>query len=194
MSVFFFSPFSIFEKKKVLISKTCCLWFSRKDTLILEKLEAQLKACLCRISFSKAKVGIYCWGQRSLWHHWTLLSGGFQFPSEWSILSFSALAPPSAQPSVLALSLLRHEIESARLEDMLEITCHIQRHLKVKTHIVEFTCLTQTRRPLKVIVETIWAVVTWPGSGPSSEVSSCNWTSCAALHHRVSDKIKIKSQ
>ncbi|XP_075885452.1 cyclin-G2 [Nelusetta ayraudi] len=61
----------------------------RKDALILEKLEAQLKACLCRISFSKAK------------------------------------------PSVLALALLRHEIEAARLEDMLEIACHIQRHLKV---------------------------------------------------------------
>ena len=32
---------------------------NRKETLSLEKLEAQLKACLCRISFSKAKVGIH---------------------------------------------------------------------------------------------------------------------------------------
>ncbi|KAM3600013.1 uncharacterized protein V6R79_015722 [Siganus canaliculatus] len=61
----------------------------RKETLSLEKLEAQLKACLCRISFSKAK------------------------------------------PSVLALSLLRQEIEAMQLEDMLEIACHIQRHLKI---------------------------------------------------------------
>ncbi|KAF0031283.1 cyclin-G2 [Scophthalmus maximus] len=61
----------------------------RKETLSLEKLEAQLKACLCRISFSKAK------------------------------------------PSVLALSLLRQEIEAVRSEDMLEIASHIQRHLKI---------------------------------------------------------------
>ncbi|XP_029940237.1 cyclin-G2 isoform X2 [Salarias fasciatus] len=67
------------------------LWHSsdRKQTLSLEKLEAQLKACLCRISFSKAK------------------------------------------PSVLALSLLRQEIEAIRSQDMLEIACQIQRHLKI---------------------------------------------------------------
>ncbi|XP_061590594.1 cyclin-G2 [Cololabis saira] len=58
-------------------------------TLSLEKLEAQLKACLCRISFSKAK------------------------------------------PSVLALSLLRQEIGALRSKDMVEITYHIQRHLKI---------------------------------------------------------------
>ncbi|XP_068429808.1 cyclin-G2 [Clinocottus analis] len=61
----------------------------RKETLSLEKLEAQLKACLCRISFSKAK------------------------------------------PSVLALSLLRQEMEAVQSEDMLEIAYHIQRHLKI---------------------------------------------------------------
>ncbi|XP_061654892.1 cyclin-G2 [Phyllopteryx taeniolatus] len=61
----------------------------RKETLSLAKLEAQLKACLCRISFSKAK------------------------------------------PSVLALSLLRQEIEAVRSEDKLEIAHHIQRHLKI---------------------------------------------------------------
>ncbi|KAA8584622.1 hypothetical protein FQN60_008407 [Etheostoma spectabile] len=61
----------------------------RKEKLSLEKLEAQLKACLCRISFSKAK------------------------------------------PSVLALSLLRQEIEGIQSEDMLEIAYHIQRHLKI---------------------------------------------------------------
>nr|XP_057910964.1 cyclin-G2 isoform X2 [Doryrhamphus excisus] len=61
----------------------------RKKMLSLEKLEAQLKACLCRISFSKAK------------------------------------------PSVLALSLLRREIEAIHSEDMLEIARHIQRHLKI---------------------------------------------------------------
>uniref|UniRef100_A0A3Q2XDL8 Cyclin G2 n=1 Tax=Hippocampus comes TaxID=109280 RepID=A0A3Q2XDL8_HIPCM len=51
--------------------------------------EAQLKACLCRISFSKAK------------------------------------------PSVLALSLLRQQIEAIQSQDMLEIARHIQRHLKI---------------------------------------------------------------
>uniref|UniRef100_A0A672ZV94 Cyclin G2 n=1 Tax=Sphaeramia orbicularis TaxID=375764 RepID=A0A672ZV94_9TELE len=61
----------------------------RTETLSLDKLEAQLKACLCRISFSKAK------------------------------------------PSVLALSLLRQDIEAVCSEDLLEITCHIQRHLKI---------------------------------------------------------------
>lgn len=44
---------------------TVCV--NRKEKLNLEKLEAQLKACLCRISFSKAKVGIHCRGQRSGW-------------------------------------------------------------------------------------------------------------------------------
>ncbi|CAL8280165.1 unnamed protein product [Merluccius merluccius] len=62
---------------------------SRRDTLSLEKLEAQLKACLCRMSFSKAK------------------------------------------PSVLALALLRHEIQAVQSEDMLEMTYHMQRHLKI---------------------------------------------------------------
>ncbi|KAM9793320.1 cyclin-G2 [Syngnathus typhle] len=61
----------------------------RKETLSLEKLEAQLKACLCRIDFSKAK------------------------------------------PSVLALSLLRQQIEAIQSVDMLEIAHHIQRHLKI---------------------------------------------------------------
>ncbi|XP_028319317.1 cyclin-G2 [Gouania willdenowi] len=61
----------------------------RKQTLNMEKLEAQLKACLCRISFSKAKA------------------------------------------SVLALSLLRLETKATQSEDMLEITHHIQRHLKI---------------------------------------------------------------
>ncbi|KAM4635808.1 cyclin-G2 [Polymixia lowei] len=61
----------------------------RRETLSLDKLEAQLKACLCRISFSKAK------------------------------------------PSVLALSLLRQEIEAVQSEDMLQIAHHIQRHLKI---------------------------------------------------------------
>ncbi|XP_034047666.1 cyclin-G2 isoform X1 [Thalassophryne amazonica] len=62
---------------------------SRTEILSLEKLEAQLKACLCRITFSKAK------------------------------------------PSVLALSLLRHETKAVQSEDMLEIARHIQRHLKI---------------------------------------------------------------
>lgn len=35
------------------------------------------------------------------------------------------------QPSVLALALLRQEIEAAQSEDMLEIVFNIQRHLKV---------------------------------------------------------------
>ncbi|XP_013879903.1 cyclin-G2 [Austrofundulus limnaeus] len=61
----------------------------RKDSLSLEKLEVQLKACLCRISFSRAK------------------------------------------PSVLALSLLKQEIQAVRSEDLLEIASHIQRHLKI---------------------------------------------------------------
>ncbi|CAL8341642.1 unnamed protein product [Arctogadus glacialis] len=62
---------------------------SRKEVLSLEKLEAQLKACLRCMSFSKAK------------------------------------------PSVLALALLRHEIKAIQSEDMWEMTCHLQRHLKI---------------------------------------------------------------
>lgn len=69
------------------------LLFHRKDALILEKLEAQLKACLCRISFSKAKVGIYGRGQRSPRAlEWFRVSGGN--------LNFSALAPPPARAAV----------------------------------------------------------------------------------------------
>ncbi|XP_029371293.1 cyclin-G2 isoform X2 [Echeneis naucrates] len=68
---------------------TCSHSTDRKERLNLEKLEAQLKACLCRISFSKAK------------------------------------------PSVLALSLVRQEIETIQSEDMLEIAHLIQRHLKI---------------------------------------------------------------
>lgn len=34
-------------------------FFFRKEVLSLDKLEAQLKACLCRIVFSKAKVSVY---------------------------------------------------------------------------------------------------------------------------------------
>lgn len=62
----------------------------RKEQLNLNKLEAQLKACLCRIAFSRAK------------------------------------------PSVLALSLLRQEMEAVQSDDMLEITYLIQRHLQVE--------------------------------------------------------------
>lgn len=47
---------------KTHLNLTVCV--NRKETLNLEKLEAQLKACLCRISFSKAKVRIHC---RSDW-------------------------------------------------------------------------------------------------------------------------------
>ncbi|XP_060791693.1 cyclin-G2 [Neoarius graeffei] len=62
---------------------------SRKEVLSLDKLEAQLKACLCRIVFSKAK------------------------------------------PSVLALSLIKQEIEAVQSADLFEIIQSIQRHLKI---------------------------------------------------------------
>ncbi|KAK6322872.1 hypothetical protein J4Q44_G00076640 [Coregonus suidteri] len=61
----------------------------RKEALNLDTLEAQLKACLCRITFSKAK------------------------------------------PSVLALSLLRQELEAMQSVDMVEIARSVQRHLKI---------------------------------------------------------------
>lgn len=47
--------------------------------------------------------------------------------------SFTPCLSVSIQPSVLALSLLRQEIEAVQSEDMLEIAYHIQRHLKVNT-------------------------------------------------------------
>ena len=47
----------------------------------------------------------------------------------------------SIQPSVLALSLLRQEIEAIQSEDMLEIAYHIQRHLKVNNMLLD--CTTQ---------------------------------------------------
>lgn len=61
----------------------------RKEALNIDKLEAQLKACLCRIAFSKAK------------------------------------------PSVLALALLTLEIKAMQSEELLEIACHVQKHLKI---------------------------------------------------------------
>lgn len=63
MLFFLFFESSVFA----VLNQTLCVCVIRKETLNLEKLEAQLKACLCRISFSKAKVGIHCRGQRSNW-------------------------------------------------------------------------------------------------------------------------------
>lgn len=87
----------------------------RKERLSLEKLEAQLKACLCRISFSRAKVRP-------------------QNPASLEVLNPDRNTEPSLspQPSVLALSLLQQEMGAVRSEDMLEIASHIQRHLKVR--------------------------------------------------------------
>ncbi|XP_076020058.1 cyclin-G2 [Genypterus blacodes] len=70
----------------------------RKESVSLEKLEAQLRVCLCRISFSKAK------------------------------------------PSVLALSLLRQEIQAVQSEDMMEIAHQIQRHLKIVDSELMYWC------------------------------------------------------
>ncbi|KAJ0057655.1 hypothetical protein NL108_011613, partial [Boleophthalmus pectinirostris] len=71
---------------------------THRDILSLEKLEAQLKACLCRLSFSRAK------------------------------------------PSVLALSLLIHEVQTIQSDDMLEVATQIQRHLKVTALRSELGC------------------------------------------------------
>lgn len=110
--------------KKRLVAEKCAdseagrfLCLNRKETLSLEKLEAQLKACLCRISFSKAKVGI--------------LTKDLVCSSERRSDPVSLVCPP-LQPSVLALAVLRQEMESIRSKDMLEIAFHIQRHLKVR--------------------------------------------------------------
>ncbi|KAF7696854.1 cyclin-G2 [Silurus meridionalis] len=62
---------------------------SRKEVLSLDKLEAQLKACLCRIVFSKSK------------------------------------------PSVLALSLIKHETEALKSVDLIQIIQSIQTHLMI---------------------------------------------------------------
>ncbi|XP_062269090.1 cyclin-G2 isoform X1 [Platichthys flesus] len=100
----------------------------RKETLSLEKLEAQLKACLCRISFSKAKVGI----QRSDWITAAQSSNEFlQNIAACLKLTIFLSILFSTQPSVLALSLLRQQIVAVQSEDMLEIASHIQRHLKI---------------------------------------------------------------
>lgn len=48
-----------------------------------------------------------------------------------TLILFNCFLFFSFQPSVLALALLRQEIEAVQSEDMLEITSHIQRHLKV---------------------------------------------------------------
>lgn len=101
-------------------SLTVFVSVDRKETLSLEKLEAQLKACLCRIAFSKAKVGIPDLSWEKL-----LLTAPRHKPA--------VTVPPLLvlQPSVLALALLRQEIEALQWEDMLEVACYIQAHLKV---------------------------------------------------------------
>lgn len=48
-----------------------------------------------------------------------------------TLILFNCFLFFSFQPSVLALALLRQEIEAVQSEDMLEIASHIQRHLKV---------------------------------------------------------------
>lgn len=54
-------------------NKSDLFFLFRKEVLSLEKLEAQLKACLCRIVFSKAKVSICTRNQRHIWTLCTII-------------------------------------------------------------------------------------------------------------------------
>ncbi|XP_051785637.1 cyclin-G2 isoform X1 [Erpetoichthys calabaricus] len=97
----------------------------RKEILNLEKLEAQLKACHCRLVFSKAKVSFisyafYC----CLRYNNDAVHASFQNNTYYfSLFVF--------QPSVLALSLLTLEIESLKSLDLFEIAQRVQQYSKI---------------------------------------------------------------
>ncbi|XP_047185231.1 cyclin-G2 isoform X1 [Scophthalmus maximus] len=93
----------------------------REEIPSIGRLEAQLKACFCRLVFSKAKVRIVP-GRQFLSIAAFMLSHGTH-------LSVVCLI---SQPSVLALSLIAHELPDAlQSPAMLKIVQQFQRHLKI---------------------------------------------------------------
>lgn len=96
------------------------LYISREEIPSIGRLEAQLKACLCRLVFSKAKVRI-C-SQVTISQHSDVTFG---------VLGLISLLVFLPQPSVLALSLVAQEFEVLQSVAMLKIVQQLQRHLKV---------------------------------------------------------------
>ncbi|XP_067846162.1 cyclin-G2 isoform X1 [Heptranchias perlo] len=103
-----------------------------KEFLILDRLEAQLKACSCRFVFSRAKVSLIsvvitllkmqCVDHvlSSLCIFYCVIERNFR-------LKFLLLL----QPSVLALSLLTLEVENLKSVDLFEIILRVQKHSKI---------------------------------------------------------------
>lgn len=94
----------------------------RKELLNLDKLEAQLKACNCRLVFSKAKVRACV----------RLLAGkslnlGLQYTEPNCVCVFSYV-----QPSILALCLLTLEVQTLKSIELFEIVLRIQKQSKVR--------------------------------------------------------------
>lgn len=91
----------------------------REEIPSIGRLEAQLKACLCRLVFSKAKVRIILRPTQLLNYKNVYI----ELQDRYVIIFF--------QPSVLALSVICQEFEALQSLAMLEIVQEVQRHLKV---------------------------------------------------------------
>ncbi|XP_072290076.1 cyclin-G2 isoform X2 [Eucyclogobius newberryi] len=91
------------------------MMYPREEIPSILRLEAQLKACLCRLVFSKAKVGTEL-----------ILSSVANL-----IISDPLFIPSLLQPSVLALALIAHEIETHKSISLLKIVQQLQRNLKI---------------------------------------------------------------
>uniref|UniRef100_A0A4W5QSM0 Cyclin G2 n=1 Tax=Hucho hucho TaxID=62062 RepID=A0A4W5QSM0_9TELE len=100
----------------VIISLTS----EREEIPSIGRLEAQLKACLCRLVFSKAKVRIILRPTQLL----NYKNVYFQLQDRYVYFLFF-------QPSVLALSVICQEFEALQSLAMLEIVQEVQRHLKI---------------------------------------------------------------
>lgn len=96
------------------------LYILREELPSIESLEAQLKACLCRLVFSKAKVRI-------------ALRRQFPDIAVFMLKSATVLTCccPLPQPSVLALSLFAQEFDTHQSSKLLRILHALQGYLKV---------------------------------------------------------------
>ncbi|XP_029016131.1 cyclin-G2-like isoform X1 [Betta splendens] len=92
----------------------------REDLPSIGRLEAQLKACLCRLVFSKAKVRLV-----PRWQFHSIKAITLNLGTNQNFV-FSPL-----QPSVLALSLIAQEFDALQSTCMLKIVQQFQRHLKI---------------------------------------------------------------
>ncbi|KAL2304619.1 hypothetical protein Nmel_006570 [Mimus melanotis] len=99
-----------------------CHTSERKEVLNLDKLEAQLKACNCRLVFSKAKPSVLAL---------CLLTLEVQTLKSVELLEILLRVQKHSKPSVLALCLLTLEVQTLKSVELLEILLRVQKHSKI---------------------------------------------------------------